>query len=141
ALRYHLGLKTPNSSRCHIFVDGIECVYHDGEDFLFDETFIHHAENATDETRIILFCDVERPLKYRFMAALNGWVSRHIVKASATANLEGERVGVLNKAFAWLYAIHLAGRRLKGWNRQLYYALKFSVVAAAVGGFILWLLK
>jgi beta-hydroxylase len=141
ALRYHLGLKTPNSSRCHILVDGIECVYHDGEDFLFDETFIHRAENATDETRIILFCDVERPLKTRFMAALNGWVSRHIIKASATANLEGERVGVLNKAFAWLYAIHLAGRRLKGWNRRLYYGLKFSLVSAVVGGLILWLLN
>jgi len=141
SLRYHLGLKTPNSDRCHIFVDGIECVYRDGEDFLFDETFIHRAENASDETRIILFCDIERPMKYAFMTVLNRWVSRHIIKASATANLEGEHVGVLNQAFAYLYEIHLAGRRLKDWNRKAYYGLKFSVVSLVVGVIILSFLQ
>src|SRR5438105_119133 len=92
SLRYHLGLKTPNSNKCHIFVDGVECVYHDGQDFLFDETFIHWAENTTDETRIILFADVERPMKFAFMTAVNRWVSHHVIKASATENMEGERV-------------------------------------------------
>jgi beta-hydroxylase len=63
SLRYHLGLLIPNSSKSHIFVDSIECVYRDGDDFLFDQTFIHRAGNATDRTRIILFCDVERPMR------------------------------------------------------------------------------
>ena len=134
SLRYHLGLKTPNSPKCHIFVDGNECIYRDGEDFLFDETFIHHAENATDQTRIILFCDVERPKKYAFMTNFNRWVSHHIIKASATANMDGERVGALNKAFSYLAEIHQAARRLKNWNRNAYYALKFSVVSLAVAG-------
>ena len=61
---------------------------------LQDETFIHSAENTTDVNRIILFCDVERPMKYGFMTAINRWVSHHIVKASATQNMEGEDVGV-----------------------------------------------
>ncbi|HYS49391.1 MAG TPA: aspartyl/asparaginyl beta-hydroxylase domain-containing protein, partial [Xanthobacteraceae bacterium] len=99
SLRYHLGLVTPNSNKCRIFVDGVECVWRDGEDFLFDETFIHRAENATDQTRIILFCDVERPMKYRFMTALNRWVSNHIIKGAATDNIEGERVGAINRFF------------------------------------------
>ena len=133
SLRYHLGLQTPNSNKCHIFVDGVECVYHDGEDFLFDETFIHHAENTSDQTRIILFADVERPMKFKFMTAVNRWVSNHVIKASATENMEGERVGVLNKAFGYLYEIHLAGRRLKDWNRKVYYGVKYTVALAVVG--------
>ena len=30
---------------------------------MFDETYIHKVRNDTDEVRIILFCDVTRPLK------------------------------------------------------------------------------
>src|ERR1700743_718408 len=128
SLRYHLGLVTPNSDKCHIFVDGVECIWRDGEAFMFDETFIHSAENATDVNRIILFCDVERPMKYGFMTAINRWVSRNIVKASATQNVEGEHVGVLNKVFGKLYEIHLASRKVKQWNRTVYYTAKYTLM-------------
>jgi beta-hydroxylase len=133
SLRYHLGLVTPNSDKCRILVDGVECVWRDGQAFMFDETFIHSAENATDVTRIILFCDVERPMKYGFLAAINRWVSHHIVKASATQNMEGEHVGALNKAFGWLYELHLGSRRIKAWNRTVYYTLKYSIGVAVLG--------
>ena len=33
---------------------------------MFDETFIH-APRMRPTNRIILFCDVERPMKYSFM--------------------------------------------------------------------------
>jgi beta-hydroxylase len=65
--------------------------------------------------------------------AINRWVSNHIVKASATQNVDGEHVGALNKVFAWLYEIHLAGRRIKQWNRKVYYALKYTLTLAVVG--------
>ncbi len=133
SLRYHLGLVTPNSDRCRILVDGVPCVWRDGEAFMFDETFIHHAENATDVNRIILFCDVERPMKYGVLTRINRWVSHHIVKASATQNVEGEHVGVLNKVFGKLYEIHLQSRKLKQWNRKVYYALKWTLTVAVVG--------
>ena len=32
---------------------------------IFDETYVHTAENRTPTTRIILLCDIERPLKNR----------------------------------------------------------------------------
>jgi beta-hydroxylase len=99
---------------------------------MFDETFIHSAENATDVNRIILFCDVERPMKYGFMTAINRWVSHHIVKASATQNMEGEHVGMLNKVFGKLYEVHLASRKVKAWNRRVYYALKYSLMIGIV---------
>ena len=105
------------------------------------ETFIHSAENATDVNRIILFCDVERPMKYRFMTAINRWVSHHIVKASATQNMEGEHVGVLNKVFGKLYEVHLASRKVKEWNRKVYYALKYSLMIGIVGLMVLSALR
>jgi beta-hydroxylase len=133
SLRYHLGLVTPNSDKCRILVDGVPYVWRDGEAFMFDETFIHSAENATETNRIILFCDVERPMKYSFMTAMNRWVSHHIVKASATQNVDGEQVGVLNKVFGRLYEVHLCGRRIKEWNRRVYYALKYSLTFSLLG--------
>ncbi len=129
SLRYHLGLVTPNSDKCFIIVDGEKCVWRDGEAIMFDETYIHTAENQTDVNRIILFCDVERPMKFGFMTAFNRWVSKHIVKASTTQNEEGEKVGWINKVFSYLYSVHGLGRRMKAWNYHAYYALKYAVVA------------
>ncbi len=61
SLRFHLGLFTPNDPACFIEVDGERYHWRDGEAVVFDETFIHYAENATEHNRIILFCDIERP--------------------------------------------------------------------------------
>jgi beta-hydroxylase len=137
SLRYHLGLRTPNSDDCHIYVDGIKCVWHDGEGLVFDETFIHRAENRTDQNRLILFCDVERPMKFGFVTRLNRWVSEHIVKASATQNVEGEKVGAINKAFSYLFEVHALGRRLKEWNRRVYYGVKYSLITLIVASLAL----
>jgi beta-hydroxylase len=129
SLRYHLGLVTPTSpGECRIFVDGIPYTWHDGEDLLFDETFVHYAENTTKETRIILFCDVERPLRTRAVTAINRWVCRHIVQQTKTQNVEGEPVGVFNKIFGYLYQVRLVGKRMKAWNKTAYYAAKFSLI-------------
>src|SRR4030095_6962501 len=97
-----------------------------------DETYIHRAENATDVNRIILFCDVERPMKYGFMTAINRSVSHHLVKASTTQHMEGERAAALNKVFGKLYEVHLASRKVKEWNRKVYYALKYSLMIGIV---------
>lgn len=60
-LRYHLGLSTPNSENCNIKVNGESYYWKDGEDVMFDDTLLHEVHNDTDENRIILFLDVERP--------------------------------------------------------------------------------
>ena len=64
SLRYHLGLLTPNSENCYISVDGQTYAWRDGEAVMFDETYIHYAENKTDQNRIILFLDVKRPVTF-----------------------------------------------------------------------------
>jgi beta-hydroxylase len=137
SLRYHLGLVVPKSGEpCRIFVDGEPYSWHDGEDLLFDETYIHTAENLTNETRIILFCDVERPLKTRAMTAVNRWVSRNIINESATQNEEGERVGWLNRVFGYVYHVRLAGKRMKGWNKRFYYAVKYLLIGGILAAFL-----
>lgn len=61
SLRFHMGLITPNSPDCYINVDGQDYYWRDGEAVVFDETFIHYAENKTEQNRIILFCDSSVP--------------------------------------------------------------------------------
>jgi len=136
SVRYHLGLVTPNSERCRIFVDGAPYVWRDGEGAVFDETYVHRAENKTDQARIILFCDVERPLRYRAATAVNRFVIRHVMGATATANVEGERIGAANRVFERLFAIRLAMLRLKKRSRRAYYLLSYGAKLAVAGALL-----
>jgi beta-hydroxylase len=130
SLRYHLGLSTPNSEQCRIVVDGQLYYWKDGEPVVFDETYIHRAENQTDHQRLILFCDVERPLSNRAMGWLNRTIGHGMVRAAATQNVEGEKVGVLNKLFGYVYQFRLLGKRVKAWNRTTYYVLKWTLLGS-----------
>src|SRR6201997_302404 len=124
SLRYHLGLVTPKSQgECRIIIDGQPYTWHD-------------AEDTTSDERIILFCDVERPLKTRAMTAVNRWVSRNIINESATQNEEGERVGWINRIFGSVYQVRLAGKRMKAWNKRVYYAVKYLVIGGILAAFL-----
>jgi beta-hydroxylase len=136
SLRYHLGLATPNSPDCYLEVDGERYHWRDGETIVFDETFIHHAENKTDQRRVILFCDIERPLRWRPVIALNRWFARVVMTASETQNVEGERIGALNRLFPHVYKLRLGAKALKQRSRRGYYALKW----AAIGGLLVAIL-
>ena len=127
SLRYHLGLVTPNSPGCYIEVDGERYFWRDGEAIVFDETFIHHAENTTDHQRVILFCDIERPLP-GLLAPINRWFANNIMAASASPNEAGERVGGINKFFSVAYKARLQAKRLKSSNRRLYYLSKWVAI-------------
>ena len=132
SLRYHLGLSTPNSKDCNIVVDGEPYFWKDGEAVMFDETFIHQAENKTDITRVILFCDIERPLSNRFMRAVNRTIGRRMIKAAATQNMPGEHVGGLNRVFEVVYKLREVGLRLKQWHQPTYYLVKWALVAGVL---------
>ncbi|MBJ7262461.1 MAG: lipid A hydroxylase LpxO [Burkholderiaceae bacterium] len=130
SLRYHLGLITPNSAECFIDVDGEKYFWRDGEAVLFDETYIHWAENRTDQTRIILFADIERPMKYRWAQAVNHFFGALLLRAATSPNEVGDRTGGINKLFGKVYQFRLAGKRLKAKNKTLYYVLKWSAIVA-----------
>jgi beta-hydroxylase len=137
SLRYHLGLVVPTTpGECRIFIDGLEHSWREGEDLLFDETYLHYAENTTTEDRLILFCDVERPLHTQAMTAVNRWVSRNVINESATQNEEGERVGWLNRIFGYVYHVRLVGKRMKAWNKRVYYAVKYLLLGGILAAFL-----
>ena len=99
---------------------------------VFDETFIHFAENRTEHRRIVLFCDVERPLHWSPLAALNRWFGGTVMKAAATQNEDGEHVGGLNKFFHSAYQVRACAKRLKTTHRPVYYMLKWGLMGGLV---------
>lgn len=128
SLRYHMGLITPNSPDCYINVDGQDYYWRDGEAVMFDETYIHYAENKTDQNRIILFADIERPMRYRWAQAINAFFGKLLLKAAASPNQEGDRTGGINRIFGTVYAVRRFGKRLKKKSKPLYYASKWLLV-------------
>ena len=125
SIRYHLGLHTPNNDNCYIDVDGQRLVWQDGAALFFDETYIHTARNDTEDQRIILFCDIHRPLTPRIADRINRFVSDTIIKASATQNIPSESVGVLNKLFSRFYKLKRYSKAFKHWNKPLYKTTKY----------------
>lgn len=137
SIRYHLGLSTPNDDRCYIEVDGQRHSWRDGQAVLFDETYVHNAHNNAEQTRIILFCDIERPMKWPWAQAVNHWVGRHIMSAAASPNDESDRTGFINRIFKYVNSAREAGQNLKKRNRKLYYWLKNSIIVAIFAAIIL----
>jgi beta-hydroxylase len=127
SLRYHLGLVTPNSDDCYISVDGQNYSWRDGEAVMFDETYIHHAENKTDQNRIILFLDVKRPVNFFLVDFINEIFSRVVVAAAATKNIKGDKVGFLNRIFSVVHRISLFGKKIKAFNKPLYKVLQYGI--------------
>lgn len=138
SLRLHLGLETPNDDRCFISVDGQRYSWRDGQWTMFDETYIHFARNDTEENRIILFCDVERPMKFGWARALNRFIAKHMIAAGASPNMEGDKTGGINRAFKYFYAFRLKAKALRERNKALYYGLKYALVAGVVA-LIIWI--
>jgi len=64
-LRCHLGLIIPkDAEKCRLRVAEEICVWREGEMFVFDDTYEHEVWNDTDEERVILLFDFDRPMKF-----------------------------------------------------------------------------
>lgn len=130
SLRYHLGLVTPNADACRIWVDGTPYAWRDGHAVMFDETYVHSARNDTDVPRIILFCDVERPLRTPVVRALNRFVARNLVAVTASRNHDEEPIGLVNHVAGATYRGKELFRAIrKRIGRRPYYALKYGLLA------------
>jgi beta-hydroxylase len=136
SMRYHLGLLTPNDDGCYIEVDGKPYSWRDGQDVIFDETFIHKAENRTDVERLILFCDVERPMTMGFARRFNQWFGRHVVAAASSPNEPGDRTGLVNRLFFLSDRAGQWRRRFKAWNRTVYQVTKAGLAAGLLAALI-----
>jgi beta-hydroxylase len=70
-LRYHLGLTIPRDrANCFINVDGDNIHWEEGRGELFDDTYDHYVVNDTDEPRMVLFLDVDKPIDNRVVRKL-----------------------------------------------------------------------
>lgn len=64
-MRYHLGLMVPEPrQQCRIRVGTEFAHWNEGKSLLFDDTYEHEVWNDTDGMRVVLFMDVERPMRY-----------------------------------------------------------------------------
>lgn len=131
SLRYHLGLATPNSADCYIDVDGMKQHWMDGEAFIFDETYLHHVRNDTNSHRLILMCDVQRPLNW-FGRAFNQVYSL-VARSAMTPNTEADRRGGASALFAWCSPILARGQLLKRSNRSTYTLIKWALNLTLLG--------
>jgi beta-hydroxylase len=135
SLRYHLGLATPNDDRCFIDVDGERHSWRDGQGVMFDETYIHWAINGSDSNRIILFCDVERPMRFSWAQAINRFLGRTLMTAASSPNETGDQTGLVSKLFKISFYMGQYRRRFKAWNKNVYKITKFGLIiglAAAI---------
>ncbi|HFD10880.1 MAG TPA: aspartyl/asparaginyl beta-hydroxylase domain-containing protein [Crenotrichaceae bacterium] len=63
-LRVQLGLKIPNDRlNCTMRVDDVTFAWQEGKCVVLDDSFDHEVHNNTKEERVILFLDVDRPMK------------------------------------------------------------------------------
>ncbi len=62
-IRCHLGLKVPaDGENCWLRVDQEICRWQEGRCLVFDDTYEHEVRNDTDEVRVVLFLDFDRPM-------------------------------------------------------------------------------
>ena len=64
----------PKEGECYIIDGGQRYDWKEGEDVLFDDTFQHAVWNKTNETRVVLFCDVFRNDLPKIFQPINRWV-------------------------------------------------------------------
>jgi beta-hydroxylase len=137
SLRYHLGILTPNSNDCYIDVDGQRHVWFDGEGVVFDETFVHEAYNKTDTDRLIFFCDVERPLKFKLASVINRWASKYLIAAASSPNDADDKTGVINQFFKRVAWFKQANKRVKQRAPITYRALQAAAILVLVAWLVL----
>lgn len=82
------------------------------------------------------FPELDRLTATRIPTAINRFVINHMLKATSIQNHPGEPIGIANRLFAGVYQIRLLGKRIKKWNRKVYYIGKYALVA----GIAAWLL-
>ena len=50
---------------------------------IFDETYLHWAVNDSRRGRLILLCDIERPMRFRWAQAINHALGLVLMMATA----------------------------------------------------------
>lgn len=74
-IRYHLGLIIPKDyKKCRIRVGDEIRSWRQGKGFVIDDTFDHEVWNDTEDERVILIVDFDRPMKWWGQLINNGFL-------------------------------------------------------------------
>ncbi len=93
-VRCHLALKVPQErEKCWLRVDDRVCHWTEGECLVFDDTYDHEVHNDTDEVRVVLFLDFDRP-----MDRIGGWFNGFVLRLMQASHYVKDPLKNLN---AW----------------------------------------
>ena len=138
SLRYHLGLLTPNSNKCALTLDGNDYPWFDGEDLLFDQTYLHSAVNQTEMPRVILFCDVEKTQLIGIIKRLAESVNFLLV-SKFTGAKDGGKISWISWAYKPIYSVRaFVKKKIKPRSIIAYNIIKFGAIALLL--YLLYLL-
>ena len=139
SLRLHLALDTPEDDACFINIDGTDYSWRNGNALLFDETYLHHAKNNTEDYRLILMCEVERPMNI-FGRMVNPFF-KLLMRITVVPNTDEDQRGVANRLFSWVSPILRRSKALKQTNPLMYQISKWTtniilllIILAIFGG-------
>ncbi|WP_298466394.1 aspartyl/asparaginyl beta-hydroxylase domain-containing protein [uncultured Erythrobacter sp.] len=93
----HLGLVVPKQrEKCWMRIHDQRLTWGQGKWMVFDDTYEHEVQNETDETRIVLLCQITRPLKapgsWLANATMNYIKRSHFVQDAKSNLADWERV-------------------------------------------------
>lgn len=129
SLRYHVGLVTPNSDQCALVLDGKRYPLHDGEELLFDQTFLHSAVNQTDQIRVILSCDVEKTQLRGVARRLANGINYFVVAKFTGADEKG-KISWVSRIYQPIYRFrHFVKDFVKPKSILAYNVIKFVSIA------------
>ena len=132
-VRYSLGLSTPNSDECGLVVNANDYKWADGESVLFDETYLHRAYNNSEQPRIILMTDIDRPLHSKIVQKIYTAFGRFFNGLFSIDNIDSSKSGLGNRLGKYLNSYKAALKRFKRWNKPVYVATKVLLVFALLG--------
>jgi beta-hydroxylase len=132
SLRYHLGLLTPNSEKCALTLDGVDYPWLDGEELLFDQTYLHSAANHTATPRVILFCDVEKTQLRWLFKQLADAVNNVLVARVSGADDKG-RLSWISAAYKPIYKVRsYVKERIRPRSMVAYNVIKFGALGSLI---------
>src|SRR5262249_24073369 len=113
-------------------LDGETHIWRDGEELLFDQTYLHSAMNNTDIVRVILFCDVDKTQLWAPIRALANAVSYALVAKMTGANDKGQ-LSWLSRIYKPIYRIRaFVKEEIKPRSRLAYDLIKYGSIGLAL---------
>lgn len=71
------------------FIDGTDYDWRDGDDLIFDETYLHYPHNDAKQYRLILMCDVEWPIQ--LVGRVINFFYKGLMRLMVVPNMKGDR--------------------------------------------------